>query len=524
MRRVLDSSSFHFIALAFCGLVLVLSITSAYGAGVSTDAVSYISAADHLAKGQGLVGYQGEPFVVFGPLYPMLLTIPRFLLGVKPVNSGRYLNALAFAGVIFLTGLLFRRLMPRRKLWAYCGALAVLFSPGLIAISANILSDPVFIVLHLLFFFFFVRYTDRRDWTSFLLLLGFSALAALTRYVGAALILTGCLAILWLHRHRMTRGVLLALLFGSLAVLPLAIWIDVNYVRTHTPWGAWNPASSVPLTNLADAFLKMIRWLLPVPSLLWGVLVLALLVVGALLLARSSGPEWKERFLADTHPSFIMPAMFVPIYLLTIIFLADTPGHTYLMYDDRYYLPLYVPLLLITFLLMQTFARPFLKARYPDRESRILVGLFALWSLVPLSATIWLASQSLAQRGIIYYNLYNTPQFRESDVTHWLDSGLVAEGGTIYSNYPAAVYLAARRTAVLSPVNADIFGKPLPLRGYAGVWPESFPAWLVWYTPNDKLNIYPMEDLLTLVTPEQLRRSYYGSVYRLWPSKPKGPS
>ena len=51
------------ICLALLGLAFVLITTSKYGAGVSSDAVRAMSAAEGLLAGKGFVDFVGSPYV-----------------------------------------------------------------------------------------------------------------------------------------------------------------------------------------------------------------------------------------------------------------------------------------------------------------------------------------------------------------------------------------------------------------------------------------------------------------------------
>src|SRR5690242_18826237 len=85
---------------AAAGILLILTATSRFGAGLTPDSAAYISTARNLCAGRGYVQYDGNPFVAWPPLFPTLLAFLE-LCRVDPLSGGRIVNALAF-GLILL--------------------------------------------------------------------------------------------------------------------------------------------------------------------------------------------------------------------------------------------------------------------------------------------------------------------------------------------------------------------------------------------------------------------------------------
>jgi hypothetical protein len=59
--------------LAVVGIIFILIATSKYGAGVSSDAVRNLSTAENLLAGKGFVDLTEAPFLLWPPLYPLVL-------------------------------------------------------------------------------------------------------------------------------------------------------------------------------------------------------------------------------------------------------------------------------------------------------------------------------------------------------------------------------------------------------------------------------------------------------------------
>ena len=116
------------VLFGLLGLILVFFITQPYGVGISGDSVDYIATADHLLKGLGFLDYAGEPYLFWPPLYPLLLAGLSWLTGGDPVVLSGYLNAICFALIVTLAGLLFHRSFQRKVFWSSFGSLIALTS------------------------------------------------------------------------------------------------------------------------------------------------------------------------------------------------------------------------------------------------------------------------------------------------------------------------------------------------------------------------------------------------------------
>jgi hypothetical protein len=66
-----------------------------------------------------------------------------------------------------------------------------------------------------------------------------------------------------------------------------------------------------------------------------------------------------------------------------------------------------------------------------------------------------------------------------------------------------------------SPGRATFLGDPVPVKRYAGKWPESSPALLVWYEPNEKEHLYSPDELDSLANFELLFDSEDGRIFRI---------
>ena len=86
------------LGLSAIALGLIVLSTSKYGAGVSSDAARNLSTADNLATGKGFVDMTGTPFVLWPPLYPLLLAGISLLTHGSTFQAAWYLDLLLYPG------------------------------------------------------------------------------------------------------------------------------------------------------------------------------------------------------------------------------------------------------------------------------------------------------------------------------------------------------------------------------------------------------------------------------------------
>lgn len=100
------------------GIVLLVCI-SKYGLGVSSDAVEYLFAGLNLTRGLGLVNYELLPFLLWPPLYPVLLALIHWVTGLEMLASALVIQILAFTLLGWAATWLFLRIFPDDHWLAY---------------------------------------------------------------------------------------------------------------------------------------------------------------------------------------------------------------------------------------------------------------------------------------------------------------------------------------------------------------------------------------------------------------------
>ena len=176
------------ILLSISGFFLILYSISKYGPASTHDSVAYMYAAESLTKGNGFkyFGYD-TPFVQWPPLFPIILS-GISLLGSDLIMASGYFNAIIFTLIIF-SGYW---LMKVQKLYnTIAGTITILVSIPLSYVSKYIWSEPLFILLTLLFMISLDNYIYKSSLKS-LLKRQYLLPLHVTRYIGITAVITGC--------------------------------------------------------------------------------------------------------------------------------------------------------------------------------------------------------------------------------------------------------------------------------------------------------------------------------------------
>lgn len=479
------------------GIALIVFITARYGAGVSGDAVDYLSTADSLKRGAGFTDFAGEPYIYWPPLYPLLLAGLSWILGVDTFMVGGWLNAVCFGATVALTGILLRKIFIVQPFWFLWGMLAVLTALPLIRLAANILSDALFIVLVLLYALWGRAYLHDPALKRLLPLSLLAATAALLRWHGVLVVVSVVVLVLIAQRRNLKIALRDAAWSGALAAFPFAGWVfGRNFRLLGSVMGYRDTGEISILYNLKDAFQRVSHWFLPdqLLSKMPPLILLGGVVVLLVLATRQSGRQLFLPLLsADNLPWVIFFALDFGFILLTSI-RYDHAAY----FDDRYYAPLFVFVVLLLGQVLQTFADQFGRIRWSIAARWLFMLALSLWLLFPAYRLYKYAVVSRAQ-GEPTYNMYNSERFRQSELVAQLLEPSFDISQPLYSNYPAAVYFYTRQTTLRAPISSS--GDPADFdtlyRRYTE-WPPEGQATLIWFLPNDWHYYYHPKDLTTI--------------------------
>ena len=396
---------------AVAGAVALVAATGK-GLYVSPDAVFYVGTARNLVDGHGFTPPPDlPPLQHFPPLLTLLLTgIGK--LGPDPLAAARVVNVLAYAGIVLVAGLVVRARTQSETAGAVAAALTAC-AVDLLTYSASALSEPLFVLLAVAGLVALAAHVDRPRTVVLLLAGGLVAAACLTRYVGVALVLAGVGYLL------MRRRVVDALVFGGVAVVPLAAWLVWSGGRGSDRSLAWHLFGA---DYLGQAGRPLARWVVPWPRPPIGlVLAVAVVVAGAVLARRAPavGAGWSslDRLLAGFAVAYLA-------VLLADRTLTDVTGRL----DARFLVPLHVVAILLV---------------VPALHRRKVEGVAVAVALVQVVGAISWTVGGLTDRSVT----------RRGYTAAALERSTLLAGD--YSNAPDAVFFLTGRTSLPIPAKKD---------------------------------------------------------------------
>ncbi len=420
--------------LAVIGSSLVLYST-VWGAGLISDSFQYIATAKTMVS-HGYWGYLSEdgtliPLTQYPPFFPAVLAFLEWL-GIHSLVGVRFLNVVLMGLNIILVGESVRHI-TQEWLWGLIAALLFVSNRVFLEAHSWALSEPLYYFLSLLGMLILVvslEHENKHYWITAIIF----GLAALTRYIGLVLILTGMIGLLWGRKPLREKGAR-SIGFGIVSFLPLGLWTLRNILLTETINNRL--VSFVPLTlkNVLSIITTILNWFIPANWILGHEkIVLFLFLVTGFCLLGLSILGWKR----TAKPWFKAPWL----HPLSVIWLIAALGH-------------------FGFLIMAKIGFDH-NIGFGDRLlSPVWLG--GIVFIVALAATLWQEQQFL-QRGVVillggYLILYFIVGSTFA-VTTWHKQGLglarkswhtseviqilpTFDTDHIYSNSPSTMYLWA---------------------------------------------------------------------------------
>lgn len=491
------------LGLSFLLTLSALFAIAPHGTGMARDSVEYLAAGMHLAQGKGFITFDGTPFRLWPPLYPLLLAGLAYL-PLDPFLTGGWLNALLLGGSVYLMGLLLIRIFPDHPWLGILGAGLFGISRSLFLLSIHLLSDLLFILLALAFFLAIPFMKNLRGVIFAALLAG---LAWLDRYIGVVLLPVGAGWLALFSSHPWRRRIEHLMVFLFVAVLPMLFWMMRNLRLFGHPFGAPPPALRTLAENFSAGMAEMRLWVFPegFPSL-WGSLTIFLLLagVGVVLL------RWSRRHQNGVAGLYVSLFSLWGIIYFAFLLVSSTQANITRL-DARLMAPLYPTFLMFILAGLEGLARVLKHWRRAGWLVPLAVGL--LWSIPAMSQWVGIIQQTRTS-GAPLFNYLNAPEFRQSGVTTYLQSEGIPEGLPLYSNYPTAVFLYTRHVCSPSPWRRHPhYAIEYPLEQYLSDFPAGESGVLIFYKAGVHSHYYSPEEIARLYDLEILYQSEDGGVY-----------
>ena len=442
-----DPFTLLLVVLAGLGTAHILVRTATYGAAVTTDSISFLSAAINFFAGEGWRDLAGKPLVRWPPLFPLLLAAFGWV-GIEPLEAGRLINATAFGLTILAAGCWLRTNL-RSRLLVLAATATLAASLPLSRWAAHLMSELLFVLLTTLALMqlatFLNRKTDAPLWWAAV----FTALAALTRYAGVALIGTGVLMLLVRRAPPLAARLKHAIAYGAVSSMPLAGVLTYNWAVSRTLTGRREESGqslSDGLSRAADVFRD---WAIP-PNAPDGFGYLLWMAAGLVVLAAGAVVVWSGRSVGRDGQTFgLGPALLFGVFAVAylVLIVAFVPLVIPVAFPVRYLLPMYVPLL---------FAGVFLLDRLLSIEAAgwMAAGRYGLAALAVLAILAYIGFSTrenlrlTAQAWRVGYEenwMFNTARWQHSKLLSYLRDNRIE--GRIYSNTRDLAWFANRTAA-----------------------------------------------------------------------------
>lgn len=372
-------------------------LATASGLGVSPDGVAYLSLADELRT-------EGSPYPVlapsathYAPLWSMIVGTLALVTGADDLlGVGRVLNAIVAATVPVLLYLAVRRSPAAPRWWALTAAALGGLSFGLFRLSVRALTEPLFVALVLATLLLVETAVHRRATRLVVSAGAVAALAVMTRYAGAVLIVP-LVAAAWRCAPTGLRRVTDSLAVAAITLAPTAVWaLAAPSTTTSTHLDADARAG---LAELLDSITEAGYAVVTSPSagfadllfLLLGVAVLAAPVIAAVLLARAPSDRVGSR-LARLDSSGLTPWLLFLVAYTALIAVQRWWIDREII--DRYWIPYVVVGIVVVFRAVAD-----LGALHSSRPRAVVVGVAGSLALVNV-ALVFSFAATRADRGI----------------------------------------------------------------------------------------------------------------------------
>lgn len=495
------------VILGLIGAGVISYLVSLHGAGTSPDSVYYISVARHIADGTGFVGYDGYYLVLQPPLYPIILAAIKMVLLTDPLLSSGYVNSILFGLIIYFSGLFFLKHLNSYAL-ALLGTISVLISFVFIQLSLMALSEPLFIFLVLLYFYYFEKYQTGGKASSLIFLSIVTALACLTRYIGVIIILTGTINIFLQKNKLYKEKIRHVIIFMFITCTPLGVWIIRNIFLSGTFTGQRADSSYTLSENIKFLFNTILQWYLPLQitrqQLIYAFPVIAI-SIGVVLIKRR---EKTWMILKEIYPVLI----FILLYSVMIVISSTTTAYDYIA--NRLLSPIYIPVFFISFFICDKILK--WSSKYFNQA---LITIFFLsgiifWIIYPLGKTVYIINDYIKSAGFGYIS--NNWNGNET-IKYLIDHRELGKNYTMYSNVPEAIYILTNTGARWSP-EKTLYNSPQHINAGSNlkeIWKTGDKICLVWFNKMNRRFLYSINELQKDTSMIKVAQFKDGAIYTM---------
>jgi len=430
------------IFAALIGGVLIILYTNHNGLGISPDSIYYTSASDAWVKGNGWIQFDQTPLVMFPVGYPFLLGVLHFIFPQSIIPIMPFVNALLFAIVILLSGVMLEKI-NLSKWFKWILLLLIVFSPTLIEIYSMLWSETLFIVEILVFIFCAQTYFTSANFKNLLMVSLVAAIATITRFAGVTLIMTGGLLLLLDNRLSLLQKIKELFIFGCVSSSLLIINLSRNLYLTNTLTGIRQKGQTPFATNLKLVGEVIADWL---PGTHF--IIEFSQIIGAVFII-TLGSIFLYRIIKGlTHNSYEKIAATFSIVFVSFMLVSATLSR-YEPINSRLMSPLYIPFLFtLSFYGMSLIE--WLESKIFKKITQWAIYILSLVALYEFGVYDQANYVEVHEGGIGSYSDDDwafSPLLKELQVNH----SYFQMGQPVYSNASHAVYYYAHENLSILP-------------------------------------------------------------------------
>ncbi len=495
-QRVNLKSNIDSIIAAVTGFVIILLFTRHSGIGICPDGVAYVSTAENFSSLGKCVDFTNNSLVDFPLLYPLFLSIASLLTGLKPLAFGPVLNAALFGLLIFLSGCIIEQLRLRIK-WIKPGILScIVCSPCLLEVYSMMWSETVFLLLLLLFIIVMRRYLIMHSVKALMIAAGLAGLAAVTRYAGVTLIITGGILLLFDYKTSIRKKIFHLFIYTAASIFLLIINLYRNFVQSGTITGLREKSIHGFNNVIADMGSVIYGWLsfsnTSNTSSAWLVSAIILLLLFFCIYQFIN----KKTFSSYQN----LAALFSLIFIVFMLVSASLSRFEQM--DSRLLSPIFIPLLFCT-----GGSAIFIYQKIISNKKKWIITavavVFLLFQYGQLSADYetWDGVKDAGIPG------YTEDQWRYSKTVNFIekDSLHFKNGFTIYSNAYDAVHFFTGRKGMFLPhreFEKDVYNFLADQHCY-----------MIWFTDGDNPDLVDMNFITNIKKMRLLKQFDDGAIY-----------
>ena len=487
---------------------LVIFSTSSYGSGISPDSVDYLSAAKGMVSGEGLIGYDGSPFVLWPPFFPSILAAIDSV-GIDPLDGARFFNALIFGLIIFFSSLWLLKTYKFNPLSLF-GLLVIFLSVPVFWVSQYIWSEPLFILLVLVSLYMIVRFLENNDKMILVLAAIFTAIACITRYPGITIIMTGLLLLLLDRNATLKTRLINGVTFGLIASLPLVAWLVRNLIVYATLAGERTPTNTI-IQSVKSAISTLSAFFLPreIDGVFRGLIFIFVSVLLCIFFAKIMRNTKHRSSIIGKQ--YLMPLLIFTVIYMCFMIISSTLSNADLL-DQRLASPVYLPIIMLLIIGIVNLPLLWKNYRWEKVINKLLVIFLFIWLIYPFWEITTLIRDS-NQDGVSGYS-YSSRKWSDSELVYYLKEHSLS--GQVFGNGPDVIYLNTGIRTKLTP-QKHMYNAPdyqlNELPAFSKILVDYESVYVVWFENVQRGNLYDLQELDSLYDMDLVVKRSDGEIY-----------